>query len=412
MKQLRGKSVNEQTKNGITGAIITAWPSLLIIFFDHFYDKISLILFVGIIISYTFLCALILLHLWKPEYFEGWCKLFYLLPVTVFLISVAVNEIIKPPIPKFSGKEFGILVADFKGETEETKKQGKEIKSKIISDLKREFEAQKSITNVRIEPLNEAIAPNKGEAKTWGVKYNANIVLYGNIIGSQGKKAQIFPWLTIVDTLITKEIYKIDICMGEYLFDWDEIRLPIVVIENPRTLYTLTEALIHQRNREFDKARKKIESIIGIINIQDTLAIKHHFLGNLYLNQVRDSTLEDVKRDSLLWLAEQEYISSITKNPTYHNSYFGLGYLFAEMKQRPDSAITYFEKARELQQDNYKYNWNLAQAYLQTNQLDKARDIIKTYLHDNSEIEQANKNEMQKLLKTIEELKKVISYEK
>ncbi|UCE05068.1 MAG: tetratricopeptide repeat protein [bacterium] len=406
--------MKETTKGAITGAIITAWPSILVILFNHLYSKISLILFTGIIISYTLLFALIVLHLWKPEYFrtKKSKKILYLSPVVIFFISATMSVILKPPLPKFTGEEFGILVANFNGETEETRRQGKEIKSAIVSDLEKEFRHQETEIDVRIEPLNEAIIPNTGEAKIWGAKYNANIVLYGRITGGTGEKAQIFPWLTIVDSIIIKEIYRTDIFMGKYLFDWDEIQLPPAVIKNTRILYMLTVALIYQSEKQFDKAEEKLERIIGIINLQDTLAIKHHFLGNLYLSQVRDSTLEGVNQDSLLGLAEQEYISSMTKNPTYHNSYFGLGYLLAEMKQRPDSAIAYFEKARELQQGNYKYNWNLAQAYLQTNQLDKAHDIIKTYLHDHTEIERANKNEMKKLLKTIEELKKVISYEK
>ena len=234
---------------------------------------------------------------------------------------------------------------------------------------------------------------------------NADLVVYGRISGI-GKKLKVSPWFSILNTEISKELPKSKIFVGIYAVNCDELELPGIIIQNLKTLGAMVDALYLQENREYEEARKRIEGMKEIItkadNKADTLHSKHHFLGNLYFDQnvvLKPGHPEHVRfREQ----AEKEYTKSIEIDPYYHNSYFRLGYLFATSKKQPKRAIEYFAKAVELQPNEFQYIWNLAQAYIQDDNLIQAGEIIVNFLIDNPQIENEKKENLAALLKLIE----------
>lgn len=76
-------------------------------------------------------------------------------------------------------------------------------------------------------------------------------------------------------------------------------------------------------------------------------------------------------------------------------------------RSKHDSAVIYYEKAKQIQPQSYAYTWNLAQSYFLASEKEKAINTLKEYLdkYANTIEDVSQRLEMEKLLRSYQENK-------
>jgi tetratricopeptide (TPR) repeat protein len=342
-----------------------------------------------------FLIILLLLIIFLPFIIKNKKKIWFFETIFILIFIVVLYCSLSPKYTKFSDEEFGIIVANFKGETEESIGKGKELKALIRQGLEMEF-ANYDQNKIKIKSLDEDFVPGRGGAQKLGKKYNADLVIYGTISGT-GKMSLMAAKLAIIDTSIKVRPY---IHIGNYLLDWEEVELPPAIVQCPQILYTSAKILALKNENKFDEAKSQLE-ILSATSTEFDLDFKgylNNFLGNFYFDQASVET-DSLMRINFMEQAKREYVRAIQNNNRSADSFNRLALIYIEEDSTSVAAV-HFKKAYEIQPQNYEYIYNLANALIKIDEIEIARDVIFGYVKKKPRIENFKIDELLQMSKS------------
>jgi tetratricopeptide (TPR) repeat protein len=339
------------------------------------------------------LLTFLLLIIFLPFIIKNKKKIWFFETIFILIFIIIFYFFLFPKYTKFSDEEFGIIVANFKGETEESIGKGKELKALIRQCLEMEF-ATYDQNKIKIKSLDEDFIPGRGGAQKLGKKYNADLVIYGTISGT-GKMSLMAAKLAIIDTSIKVRPY---IHIGNYLLDWEEVELPPAIVQCPQILYTSAKILAIRKENKFNEAKRQME-VLSTTSAEfdlDSNGYLNNFLGNFYFDQASVET-DSLMRINFMEQAKREYVRTIRINPRFADSFNRLALIYIE-EDSTAIAATHFEKAYEEQPQNYEYVYNLLITLYRIGQYNKAEKILSDFLKENPAIDLEKKKNLELII--------------
>lgn len=174
------------------------------------------------------------------------------------------------------------------------------------------------------------------------------------------------------------------------------LTFPTSVMKNIQIFFEFSDGLQFLEKNDFDNAKKILEKVSSE---EIGASTGNNALGTLFIKKAAFFDKGSNERNNLINEAEEKLEQSIQQDSFNHSSYFQLGWIKCVEKDSPQEAVTNFLKAVELQPDNYKYVWDLAQAYYFSGRRTRAIEVLENFLSKyGSQINGIEKMEMEKIL--------------
>jgi len=311
--------------------------------------------------------------------------------ITVLLLFVFCSKK-DNEIKKFDQNKFGVLIANY-GEKQNNKNRIQTFKDTLNYYVPKEIDSlnieERYKQEIEIEKANKTIIP--GTVAKIGQQNNVSLFILLKKIGKD--TIQIF---------IARKDISYEIADSTILLVYkSENKILSDLKNNIITLYKLSISLELQKDRKFREAAVLLGGLDSLSTKNNKkLEIKDQFIGNLYLKEAATlkKDYESAKRDSLIEEAKEKFKNSIKNNPDNPNPYFNLGYITAVEEGKPGEAIKRFEEAYSKKKDEYRYCWNLALAYVEQGNREKAVQILNEFLTKyGDKISPERKGEMKRL---------------
>jgi len=274
-------------------------------------------------------------------------------------LSAPQKEDAKSTLNPFKTDIYGIIVAQFNGNTEDQKNKGKEIQSTIQSTLNARFK-ELGINDADARKTPD-LFESHDQARDFGEKYQAQLVIWGDVT-LQG----IIPNITVVNQEDTvSEIFKPEttilkdsLCHAA-MAQIKDIRFPALTDE-PTKLVSFITGLKYFYKGSFEKA---IEYFTYSLPDQSDKYIDSSTILNYrggahgYLKQY-DKSVED-------------FTHAISLSPKDDKAYYNRGVTYIK-KGEYDKTIADYSQAISLNPKNYNAYYNRGAAYFDKGEYDKA----------------------------------------
>jgi len=285
----------------------------------------------------------------------------YIIVLALIGLSVWWGFSIQNKLKPFEEKTYGIIVTQFKGNTDAQKNKGKEIQAAIQSTLNARF---KELGISDADARNTSVLIESHEAaREYGKKYKAELVIWGDVT-LQG----IIPNITIVkeesdaSKLMKPEttILKDSLCHAA-MAQIKDIRFPALTDE-PTKLVSFLTALKYYAQGKYEKSLEYITLSIPEKSMKHIDSnIIFFYRGNIYYGMGEyDKAIED-------------YTLVIEINPKHYNAYSGRGFAYAD-KGEYDKAIDDFNQAIQIRPKYDYIYFNRGDAYKKKGEYGKAID--------------------------------------
>ena len=284
----------------------------------------------------------------------------YIIILAVIGLSVWWGFSIQNKLKPFEEKIYGIIVTQFKGNTDAQKNKGKEIQSAIQSTLNARF---KELGISDADARNTSVLIESHEAaREYGKKYKAELVIWGDVT-LQG----IIPNITVVnqEDTISKvfkpetTILKDSLCHAA-MAQIKDIRFPALTDE-PTKLVSFVTAMKYDEQENYEKAVEYFtlslpEQPSRYIDSSFILFSRGLIMGR-FMKQY-DKAIDD-------------YTQAIQINPKFDKAYIGRG-LSYYVKGEDDKAIADYNQAVQINPKNDLAYAGRGRAYADNGEDDKA----------------------------------------
>lgn len=301
-------------------------------------------------------------------------KLAFLIPVCIIsLILLGLSRwlVIQNILEPFPKGTYGVIIAQFKGDTDAQKNKGKEIQGSVQSTLNARFkEWEINDAEARRTPT---LIKSHEQARDFGKKYQAELVIWGNVT-LQG----VIPNLTIVNhedvvsKVISPEMTILkDSLSHAALATERDIRLPALTDE-PGKLVSFVTGLKYYNQKNYEKS---IEYFTYALPEKTTKYIDNS--GIFFFRAKARYYLKDYDK------AIVDYNKAIEIKPNFDSAYNNRGFAYDE-KGEYDKAIADYNKAIEINPKfDAAYN-NRGSSYGKKGEYDKAFDDYNNAIGINS----------------------------
>jgi len=319
----------------------------------------------------------------------------YIIILALIGLSVWWGFSIQNKLKPFEEKTYGIIVTQFKGNTDAQKNKGKEIQASIQSTLNARF---KELGINDADARNSSLLIESHEvAREYGKKYKAELVIWGDVT-LQG----IIPNITIINEksdaskLMKPEtaLLKDSLCHAA-LAKMNDIRFPALTDE-PTKLVSFVTAVKHKKNKKNEMAieyfilslpeqlTNYIDSSIILFEIGEVWSDMREYSKAIeYYNQaIKINPKYDLAysgRGYAYWgkleydKAIEDYTKTIEINPKFDCAYIQRGRIYEE-KSEYDKAISEYNQAIQVDpKDSWAYT-ELGNIYRKKGEYDKGND--------------------------------------